>query len=134
MYIRVALLSALTALASCANQPPRGPPSKANSTEIFDEQTGSTLLVVSKPLVFARDRSDVSAHARDYATLVAVEDDRSGQYTQYLLLYRWSTVDPRMSPPPGADEGDLRIVADGRTIELKPLERPPTSFSHERAL
>ena len=75
---------------------------ESNSTEIFDEETGSTLLVVSKPLVFARDRSDVAAHARDYATLVAVEDDRSGQYTQYLLLYRWSTVDRRMSPPPGA--------------------------------
>jgi hypothetical protein len=131
MNIRVALLLAL-ALASCTIQPSHRP--TASSTEIFDEESGSTLLVVSKPLVLARERSDVAAHARDYATLVAVEDDRSGQYTQYLLLYRWSTVDPRMSPPPGADEGDLRIVADGRTIELKPLERPPTSLSQHRAL
>jgi len=137
MYIRVALLLALTALApltSCATQPPHGPPSKANSTEIFDEESGSTLLVVSKPLVFARDRSDVSAHARDYATLVAVEDDRSGQYTQYLLLYRWSTVDRRMSSPPGPDEGEIKILADGRTIDLHPLERPPTSLAQRQAL
>jgi hypothetical protein len=136
MHIRVALLLALTALASCATQPPHRPPSKANSNsaEIFDEETGSTLLVVSKPLVFARDRSDVSAHARDYATLVAVEDDRSGQYTQYLLLYRWSTVDRRMSPPPGPDEGELKILADGRTIDLHPLERPPTSLEQRQAL
>ncbi|HEX9139013.1 MAG TPA: hypothetical protein VF848_04440 [Steroidobacteraceae bacterium] len=129
----MALLLALTALASCTT-PPHRPPSKANSTEIFDEQTGSTLLVVSKPLVFARERSDVSAHARDYATLVAVEDDRSGQYTQYLLLYRWSTVDRRMSPPPGPDEGEIKILADGRTIDLHPLERPPTSLAQRQAL
>ena len=104
MHIRVALLLALTALASCTTQPPHRPTSKAksNSTEIFDEQSGSTLSVVAKPLVFARARSDVAAFARDYATLVAVEDDRSGTYTQYLLLYRWSTVDRRMSPLPGA--------------------------------
>ena len=134
MYIRVALLLALTALASCTTQLSHRPTANLNSTEIFDEETGSTLLVVSKPLVFARDRSDVSAHARDYATLVAVEDDRSGQYTQYLLLYRWSTVDRRMSPPPGADEGELKILADGRTIDLHPLERPPTSLARREAL
>src|SRR5579864_5666129 len=98
MYIRLGLLMALAALLSCTTQGPHRPPSTSASasasasTEIFDEQTGSTLLVVSKPLVFARDRSDVAAFARDYATVVAVEDDRSGEYTQYLLLYRWSTV------------------------------------------
>lgn len=129
MNMRLALLLVLTALTSCTTRP-----SRASSAEIFDEQTGSTLLVVSKPLVFARDRSDVAAHSRDYATLVAVENDRSGEYVQYLLLYRWSTVDRRMSPPPGADEGELRILADGRTIELKPLERPPTSLAQRRAL
>jgi hypothetical protein len=129
MNMRLALLLALTALTSCTTRP-----SRASSAEIFDEQTGSTLLVVSKPLVFARDRSDVAAHSRDYATLVAVENDRSGEYVQYLLLYRWSTVDRRMSPPPGADEGELRILADGRTIDLKPLERPPTSLAQRRAL
>jgi hypothetical protein len=136
MDIRVALLLALTALASCTTLAPHRPPSKSasNSTEIFDEESGSTLLVVSKPLVLARDRSDVAAHCRDYATLVAVEDDQSGKYTQYLLLYRWSTVDRRMSPPPGPDEGQLKIIADGRAIDLKPLERQPTSLAQRRAL
>jgi hypothetical protein len=132
MRIRRVALLALTALVSCTTQPPHRPPSK--SMEIFDEQSGSTLLVVSKPLVLARDRSDVAAHCRDYATLVAVEDDQSGKYTQYLLLYRWSTVDRRMSPPPGPDEGELKIFADGRTIDLKPLERPPTSLAQGHAL
>ena len=128
MNIRLALILVLTALPSCAAQP------RAPSQEIFDEETASTLLVVSKPMVFARERSDVAAHSRDYATLVAVEDDRSGQYTQYLLLYRWSTVDRRMLPPPDPDAGQLLILADGRTIDLKPLERPPTSLAHARAL
>jgi len=135
MDIRVALLLALTALASCTALPLHRPSkSTSNSTEIFDEESGSTLLVVSKPLVLARDRSDVAAHCRDYATLVAVEDDQSGKYVQYLLLYRWSTVDRRMSPPPGPDEGQLKIFADGRTIDLKPLERQPTSLAQRRAL
>src|ERR1700674_4900727 len=112
MNIRVALILVLTALPSCTIQPrspshqPRSPSHqprslshqpRSDSNEIFDEETASTLLVVSKPLVFARERSDVAAHSLDYATIVAVEDDRSGEYAQYLLLYRWSTVDRRMS-------------------------------------
>jgi hypothetical protein len=128
MNRRVALLVALAVLASCATRPP------AASKEIFDEQSASTLSVVSQPLVFARERTDVAAHSRDYATLVAVEDDRSGQYSQYLLLYRWSTVDRRMSPLPAPESGKLQILADGRTIDLKPMERPPTSLAQRRAL
>jgi hypothetical protein len=135
MTIRVALILVLSALASCT-VPPRvaSHRARAASHEIFDEETASTLLVVSKPLVFARERSDVAAHSRDYATIVAVEDDRSGSYTQFLLLYRWSTVDRRMSPPPGPDQGELLILADGREIDLKPLAQPPTSLTQRRAL
>ena len=94
--MRLGLILALTTLSmsACANPSPRASP------EIFDEQSGNTILVVPKPLVFARERLDVAAHARDYATLVAVEIDQSGKYSEYLLLYRWSTVDRRMSPPP----------------------------------
>jgi hypothetical protein len=128
MTIRLALLLSLTAMASCATAPPMA------SKEIYDEQTASTLLVVARPLVFARERSDVAAHSRDYATLVAVEDDRSGEYSEYLLLYRWSTVDRRMSPPPAADAGALRILADGRAMDLKPLDRMPVSLDKRREL
>jgi hypothetical protein len=122
------LLLAFGLLASCATQPPEG------GEEFFDEQSANTLLVVAAPLVFARERSDVAAHARDYATLVTVEIDAAGDYTQYLLLYRWSTVDRRMSPPPDADAGALRIVADGRSIELQPLARLPVSLGKRREL
>jgi hypothetical protein len=128
MNIRVVLMLAVTALAACATRP------QTASEEIFDEENASTLLVTAKPLVFARDRSDAAAHARDYATLVAVEIDISGDYSQYLLLYRWSTVDKRMSPPPSQSEGALRIFADGRAIDLKPTDKLPVNFAQRREL
>ena len=101
MHIRAALILALLALPACSSslRPP------AASREILDEQSGTTLTVVAAPLVFARERTDVAAHARDYATLVAVEIDNSGKYRTYLLLYRWSTVDRRMSAPPDPSAG-----------------------------
>ena len=129
MHISVALIVALMVLPACSSRPPA-----AASHEFLDEQTGTTLSVVAKPLVFARERIDVAAHARDYATLVAVEVDSSGKYNEYLLLYRWSTVDPRMSPAPDPQAGELKILADGRVIDLTPLEQMPASLSRRREL
>jgi hypothetical protein len=129
MHISVTLIVALMMLPACSSAP-----RAAATQEIFDEQTGNTLLVVAKPLVFARTRSDVAAYARDYATLVAVEVDQSGKFNDYLLLYRWSTVDPRMSAPPGPSEGELKILADGREIDLKPLQQPPVGLARRKQL
>ena len=128
MHIRVGLILALSALPACTGLRP------AASHEILDEQSGSTLLVAPAPLVFARARTDVAANARDYATLVAVEIDQSGKYSEYLLLYRWSTVDRRMSPPPDPQAGELKILADGRVIDLMPLEQVPIGLSRRREL
>jgi hypothetical protein len=129
MHFRVALLLALISLPACTSLPQ--PPA---FHEILDEKSGDTLLAVASPLVFARERSDVAAHARDYVTLVAVQVDHSGKTTEFLLLYRWSTVDRRMSPPPDANAGELRILAEGRTIDLMPLDRVPLSLSLRREL
>jgi hypothetical protein len=128
MKIRSVLLMVLTALASCASRPP------AASQEIFNESDASTLLVAAKPMVFARERSDLAAHARDYATVVAVEIDVSGDYSDYLLVYRWSTADRRMLPPPDAAGGALRIVADGRVFDFKPNDKLPVNFAQRREL
>ena len=128
MKIRAVLLMVLTALASCASRPP------AASQEIFDESDASTLLVVANPTVFARERSDLAAHARDYATVVAVEIDISGEYSDYLLVYRWSTVDRRMLPPPDPAGGAMRIVADGRVFDFKPVDKLPVNFAQRREL
>jgi hypothetical protein len=128
MKIRAVLLLVLTALASCASRPPEA------SQEIFDESDASTLLVAAKPMVFARERSDLAAHARDYATVVAVEIDISGDYSDYLLVYRWSTVDRRMLPPSDPAGGALRIVADGRVFDFKPIDKLPVNFTQRREL
>ncbi len=125
---RLALLLAAWALAACATHHVPEP------RQIFDERTARTLLVAAKPLVFARNRSDLAAHARDYATLVAVAIDESGDYRQYLLLYRWSTVDPRMLPRPDPAAGALRIVADGRVIDLTPLDTLPVGLERRNEL
>jgi hypothetical protein len=123
-------LAALVIFAACSASPAHG----ARPRELLDETTGNTVSVVSKPLVFARERTDVAAYARDYATLVATEIDQSGTYHDYLLLYRWSTVDRRMSPPPAEDAGELRILAEGRVFTLKPLQFMPTGLEHRREL
>jgi hypothetical protein len=129
MHIRAVLMAAaLTALTACVSQPP------AATREILDEESGNTLFVVTKPLVFARERSDVAAHTRDYVTLVAVAVNESGKYRQYILLHRWSTVDRRMLPSPDPNAGELRILADGREIDLVPLDGVPLSLSSRTEL
>ena len=109
-------------LISCGTLPASPAP------EMIDEKTGNTVTVVARPIVFARDRTDVAAHARDYATLVAVEIDWSGNFKDFLLLYRWSTVDKRMSAPPGPNSGDLKLLSDGRVIDLKALDSAPVGI------
>lgn len=116
------LFAAAALLAGCAGAPTRDP------TELLDEQTGATLVVVAEPLVFARPRLDVAANARDYLTVVAVEANRSGKYAQYLLVHRWSTVDRRMAGLPPASAGRLIIEADGRMLEFKPVQPMPAAL------
>ena len=57
-----------------------------------------------------------------------MEANRSGKYTQYLLVHRWSTVDRRMAELPAASAGRLIIEADGRMLELKPLQPMPAAL------
>jgi hypothetical protein len=123
MSIRVALaLTTIMALTACISRP-------TEVRQILDEETGNTFFVVAKPLTFSRERSDVAAHARDYSTLVAVTVDESGKFNHYLVMHRWSTVDKRMLPAPNPNAGELQILAEGRAIELLPLEQVPLTLS-----
>jgi hypothetical protein len=61
------VMAAMVMLAACGETHPTRP------RELLDEATGNTVSVVSTPLVFARQRTDVAACARDYATLVATD-------------------------------------------------------------
>jgi hypothetical protein len=126
MSARSLILIMLILLTACASGPP------APGKEFLDEETGNTLTVVSKPIVFARERTDVAAYSRDYATLVAVEVDHAGTFKNYLLLYRWSTVDARMLPKPDADVGELELLGDGRRLDFKPLTSLPIALGSGR--
>ena len=64
-------------------------------------------------------------YARDYATLVAVELDVAGKYSDYLLLYRWSTVDTRMSAPPDPRAGHAADRGRWAQSVLSPLAQLP---------
>jgi hypothetical protein len=128
-YAAFGLAAWLLSSAGCSSVP-SGPQS------LLEEKTGATITVVSAPISFARVSSDASASARDYVTLVAVERDVAGKYTQMLLLHRWSTS-IRGAPtaaPSAASAGTLLIRADERDITLQALEQVPIDLSAREQL
>ena len=106
-----ALLVALTQLATGDDKPVR---------EYLDEQTAATVTAAVEPLVFARERTDLAANARDYVSLAPVEINRSGERRYYWFGYLWSTIDRRTGGEPLSAAGDqLVLLADGRPIRLQ---------------
>jgi hypothetical protein len=93
---------------------------KHAANEYLDERTGATVTVAAMPLIFALKQSLLAANSRDYVSLTAVEVDRSGQQSVYLIGYIWSTIDRR---GPGKDlrkpRKYLELLADARPIVLK---------------
>jgi hypothetical protein len=105
-----ALLAALAAACALAGpEPPR---------EYLDEETGATVTVVDQPLVFAYPRRHLAANARDYATLATAAVNRGGRIEYVLLVYFWSTVDPRLRDDPLPAAEPLVIQADDRRMAL----------------
>ena len=100
---------------------------------LLDEQTGVSIRRVAEPIVLARDRREVAAHARDYLTLVAVEVNRAGRRDLALLVYRWSTIDRRMDAALDAAARDIVLVADGRDVWLRPRPGPLPAELRPRA-
>jgi len=94
-------------------------------SEILDEQSATTLIIVRQPIVLARSRIDAAANVRDYLTLVVAREDRSGKYVDWLVVYRWSTLDSRFDSARVTDSGRLLLMGDGRSIALNPVERGP---------
>src|ERR1700681_3337040 len=97
-------------LAACTFAPERPP-------EYLDPDTAATVTTVSAPIVFARAHQDVAANARQYATVAAVSVNRSGHYEYVLLVYLWTTVDPRLGIDrhPGQN---IIMLADDHAIRL----------------
>ena len=122
-------------LCACASVTDRTDP-----VQYLDRDTAAHFVVAAQPLIFAHARPQTAARVRDYATVAAASMDRAGRIEYVLLIYRWSTVDPRDEPGNGpgvsAPPADLTLVADDRRIKLHPiadrtqsvppLDRPPT--------
>jgi hypothetical protein len=118
--------------------------SGANSpVEYLDDQTGVTVTVVSRPLVFAHDRdtfnfSSGAVPARDYVTLAAAAVDRSGRISYLLIGYFWSVGVSQPWENARRAREPLVLQLQDRRIELvpasgsareagisTPLHRPP---------
>ena len=124
----------LAALAACSSVPP-GP------RDLLNEHTGATVTVVGAPITFAREPNDQSSthqsevqSSHDFLTLVAIQKDDDGKYSQVLLLYRWSVFFGPPSSSPDESAGKLTIEIDGRSIELQPLQRLPTGLPSPKDL
>jgi len=119
---RVIIIAALHgALGGCMTAGPASAPE-----EYLDNETAATVLVVARPLVFARDRPELAVHMRDYVTLAAASIDRSGRTDTVLIAYFWTTLDAHgregeRNLLAGADHSsrELIIAADDRRIRLK---------------
>ena len=98
----------------------------AAPTEYLDEQTGATVTIANKPLVFARERSDRAANMRDYVNLTAASVNRGGKVEYVLIAYLWSTLDPRFADVQKADS--LLLLADDRRIVLNANGKQPSDL------
>jgi hypothetical protein len=128
------LLAGLTVgLAGCTFPTPAPP-------EYLDPDTATLVTTVTAPIVFARSHLDVAANARQYATVAAVSINRSGRYEYVLLVYLWSTVDPRLGIDrhPGqnvillADDRAIRLVRDSRNMHEVGISTPLHAPEHIR--
>ena len=122
-------------LAGCASAPQSQP-----APEYLDPETAALVTTVSSPMVFARAHQDVSANSRQYLTVAGVSINRSGRYDYLLLVYLWSTVDPRLGTDrhPGqnliclADDRAIRLVRDTRSMREAGISSPLYAPEHTR--
>lgn len=111
-----AVAAVAAAIGACAPAMHQGSP-----VEYLDRDTAVTFTVVASPLIFCRVRPEVAARVRDYATVAAASMDRNGHIQYVLLIYLWSTVDPRNEPDAAGPAPDLTLLADDRRFALHPL-------------
>jgi hypothetical protein len=111
-----------------------------DSPEYLDPITAALVTAVDSPMIFARAHQDVSANSRQYATVAAVSVNRSGHYDYLLLVYLWSTVDPRLGTDrhPGqnlvwlADDRAIRLIRDTRSLKEAGISQPLYAPDHTR--
>lgn len=126
-----ATLALCATLTACSSAPARPP-------QYLDPDTAASVTTVTTPIVFARAHQDVAANARQYVTVAAVSVNRSGHFDYVLLVYLWSTVDPRLGAHrhPGqniillADDRAIRLVRDGSSLHQVGISAPLHAPEH----
>jgi hypothetical protein len=120
-------LGVVALLAGCASEFPGEGGGGGAPKEYLDEQTGATISSVERALVFARERIDRAANARDYVNLLGVVVNRGGRREYVMVGYLWSTLDTRFeAATPKVDS--LVLVADDRQILLSTNGKTPAEL------
>ena len=115
--LRTAALALAAMFAGCASGPGAG------TREYLDEHSAATVTVVQPGITFARDRTDLAVHARDYFTIVPVDVNRMGTHEKDFYCMDWSTIDKRATQPAAPGGRHYQLVADGRAIPLEPTAK-----------
>jgi hypothetical protein len=102
--------------------------------EYLDERTAATVTAVATPYTFARERPELASNARDYVTMGAVNVNRSGRIETVLLVYVWSTIDPRLRPGGDLDTRVLTVLAGDRALRFTLDPRTPEEAGISRML
>jgi hypothetical protein len=116
---RVARAGAVALFALLLASPPGARAGEDPVREYLDEITAASITVAVDSLVFARERSDLAANARDYVTLAPIEINVTGKRSYFWSGYIWSTIDRRDRQPLLAPGDELVLLADGRPIRLR---------------
>jgi hypothetical protein len=109
--MRSSILLALIFLAAACGHAPR-------VREYLDESTAATITASEQGWIFARERSDLAVHARDYITITPVLVNRGGTRVMYLYCQLWSTIDWRRDKSLVAAKNELALLADDRRLPL----------------
>ena len=115
----------LAAVAACSSLP-------SAPRDLLDEHTGATVTVVGAPITFARQPAGQAY--QDVLTLVAIQRDDDGKYTDLLLLYHWSAAFGPASSSPEQKVAEPQIEIDGQSITLQPLPRLPADLPRPKDL
>lgn len=115
MLVSVALL-----LTGCAARP-----GLETSGQTGQNVSAGLLTRADREFIFARERPELAAYARDYLTLLPIDVNSAGTHQLYLYCYIWSTIDKRSIRE---SDGQFQLVADGRQIALRPAQASPQAL------
>jgi len=121
---RLILLSAALTLGGCAARDGLG------TAGITDPNRAASFVArADREFVFARERPELAAYARDYLTVLPIDVNGAGKHQLYLYCYIWSTIDKRALEE---SDGQFQLVADGRQIVLRPAQGSPQELGIDR--